>query len=41
MLVYYDNRLRLLLKQFIYYILLWIVYVPGCSVDFFRAAKPS
>jgi len=26
---------------FIYHILLWIVCVPGYSIDFFRAAKPS
>jgi len=41
MLIYCNNHLGLLLKQFIYQILLWIVYVPGYSVDYFRAAEPS
>jgi len=31
----------LLLKQLSVEFLLWIVYVPGYSVDNFRAAEPS
>jgi len=36
-LIYYDNRWRLLLKA-IYPLnfVLWIVYVPGYSVDYFH-----
>jgi len=33
-LFYYDNRWSLLLQRFICYTLLWIVYVPGYSVEY-------
>jgi len=40
--IYYDNnRWRLLISNLSVEFVLWIVYVFGCSVDYFRAAKPS
>jgi len=40
-LIYYDNRWRLLVKNLSVEFLLWIVYVPGYSLNYFRTAEPS